>query len=393
MNIVVSGIWDFRISSLGAQALSDGLLLKLHTLYPDASIGTLGPTSLPLVRWLIRAADGHPSLYAACFQLIYLAYRFIKRNRNRTIGQADVLIISGDGLVADIFATSTVMFACEIRYAIEQDIPVISLNQSVNTTPGSLAHHCVTHWYMAAPLSVREIDSQRELSRFFPNREIPLAIDAAFLCPPPTSEESDRFHRALDSIKRELGINRYVLVGIRANRPSDQHIDEDAWCAVLELVAEAFPEHAILLASTCAEYDIALARRLAQRVDSAVVAEQLIDWTTYNYRFFQVLLREAAACISDRYHQNVLAVLNGTPFIPVAGNTSKTGGIRDLVGWPIPIQDLPATDNLEGYREALTYLVHNYPKLKDYLKEEAPPAIAEHDRYREILKDVIDGAK
>lgn len=391
MKIVVSGMWDFRISSLGAQALSEGLLLKMGDVYPDATIEAMEPAHLPFLRRLVMLVESRPALFHVWFDLVYHAYRILNRQRIRNIAKADLFVVSGDGLVADIFVTSTVMFACEIRYAIERSIPVVSLNQSINTSNGSLAHYCVSHWFMGAPLSVREIDSQHVLSRQFPAREIPVAIDAAFLCPPPTEEELRRFGSFLQRMKKRLGIDRYILVGVRANRPSGQAIDEDAWCAVLESAKERFPERVMLLASTCAEHDMPLARRLAQRVAGAVVAEELMDWTTYNYRFFQVLLQGAHACISDRYHQNVLAALNGTPFIPVAGNTSKTGGIRDLIAWPIPIQQLPTKDNLDGYREALDYLVGHYAELKNHLRELAPAAIKQHDRYREVLQGITDG--
>ena len=391
MNIVVSGIWDFCISSLGAQALSDGLMIKLRRLYPGTDLQPFGPASLPLLRWFVSIVDKRPKLYDPWFFLIYLAYRLVNYKRIRAISSADLLVISGDGLVADIFATSTVMFACEIRYALAHGIPTISLNQSVNITPRTLAHYCVTHWFMKAPLSVREVDSQRELSRYFPNRDIPLAIDAAFLCPAPTDDELVRFGALSKAIRKDLGIDRYILVGIRGNRPSNQAIDEDAWCSVLKMTAEAFPGHTILLASTCAEHDAPLARRLARRVENAVVAEVLMDWETYNYRFYQVLLRDSVACISDRYHQNVLSILNGIPFIPVAGNTSKTGGIRDLLGWPIPIQPIPTKDNLPGYQKALDQLLTDYPRLQKQLREKAPPTIQLHDRYQQILKNAFKG--
>jgi polysaccharide pyruvyl transferase WcaK-like protein len=391
MAIVVSGLWDYRISSLGAQALSAGLRHKVEQTFPGQPLQVLYNDDLfkgyGSVLGLVRRI---PLLYPPVFHLFYKLYRRLHAERVATIAAADLLVVSGDGVVADLFTPHTVMLAFDIRAAAEAGTRLVSLNQSINITRRSLAAYCVRHYFMTHPISVREAKSQALLGELFGRTDVPVHIDAAFLVRPLDEHEDAGFARELADLKQRHGFDDYVLVGIRGNRPATQVIDTDAWREVVRATAETFGR-TVILASTTAEFDLPLARKIAAGCDDVLILPELIDWGRYNHRFFIYLLRQAYANVADRYHQNVFSALAGTPFLPVEGNTSKTSGLVALLGYDMPVLPLPTAANLPAYRDALRHLADHHAEIKTSLAHTVRDATEHYDGYSQLMQATMAG--
>ncbi len=391
MAIVISGLWDYRISSLGAQALSAGILHKVEHTFPDTPIHVLYNDDLfrgygALLGGVRRAR----ALYVPVFYLFYRLYRHLHPKRVAAIAAADLLVVSGDGVVADLFTPHTVMLTFDIRAAEAAGTPVVTLNQSVNITKRSLAAYCVQHHFINHPISVREGRSQALLKKLFDRQDVPVHIDAAFLVRPIDEHETTLFQRKLSRLRQIHGFDEFVLVGVRGNRPASQLIDVDAWREVVRATV-AVLGRTVVLASTTPEFDQPLAHRIAEGCENVVVAPELIDWGHYNYRFFIYMVGQAYANVADRYHQNVFSALSGTPFLPVEGNTDKTAGLVSLLNYDLAVLPLPTASGLAQFQDALHQLKTRHTELREELTSSVRSAMHDHDGYAQLLRDTIDG--
>ncbi|MCX7591853.1 MAG: polysaccharide pyruvyl transferase family protein [Kiritimatiellae bacterium] len=389
MSVVISGLWDRTISSLGAQALSDGMRAKLAALWPDKEVVELRNENLFTgCSTLIRLFDGKKVFYPVLFTILGTVYQIRFLRRVRAIRKSELLIINGDGIVGDQFTYHTALLALDLRMALKSGVKCVSLNQSINVTRGSFAHYCVKRYFLQCPVSVREAESLHYLQEEFGRHDVVLSLDSAFLVPPLDAKEISRYDEALSSFRSRYGFEEYVMVGVRANRPRWQIVDTRAWAEVIRAAAEIF-QCSILLASSTPEYDIPLARRLSKLSGLGIVIEELMNWQKYDYRFFLYLVARALASVSDRYHQNVFAALVGTPFVPVEGNTTKTLGLQFLLPPGLRVLPVPSVSNLNSYHEALRLVWQNNQAIRAHLRDSVTKLKSTHDRYEELLKAAL----
>lgn len=385
MTIAISGLWDYRTTSLGAQALSDGMRAKLSAVWPDEPVIELHNENLfPGCSTLLRLAEGKQFLCQPLLKLLQCFYRLRFPGRAKAIHQSDLLIINGDGIVGDQFTYHTTLLTLDICAATAFGVRAVSLNQSVNITRGSLAYYCVKNHFLHFPIAVRENESLRYLREEFGRNDVMLCVDSAFVVPPLSGEETQRYANELADLKKKYRFDEYVVVGVRANRPRTQRIEERAWADIIRAAATIF-QRPVILASSTPLYDIPLARRLRTLAGEGIVLEELMDWQRFNYRFFLHFLRNAFVSISDRYHQNVFAALVGTPFVPVEGNTSKTLGLKTLLHGELSVLPLPTAGNLNDYYRALRWVQVHHEATRQHLQKAVPQMCARYDRYSEIL--------
>lgn len=385
MIITVAGIDNtVTTNSLGIQAVSDGLLTRLKNIFPDARIiRHLKDYRISKEIWSEGdRVDQNPPLYRDYF------YRFVKHfkerhpERVRNIQASDRLIICGDGIIADLFPQWCLVLAAEASIAMENGIPFVTLDQSVNVSRRSLAGFAVEHVFLKAPVSVRELDSIDVMKRTFQTENVHLAIDTAFLVDPVSEVEKPLYDQYLKTLKGQYGFSEYLLFSARGKRPSHQPIDPEAWAVVLRRMAEIF-DLPVVFASTCPAEDIAVAREIKKRFKPVILPEELLDSGKYDYRFFLHLSASSTANLSDRYHQNVFSLLSNTPFLPVEGNTSKSKGLIEMVQYPFEILPLITMNRIDSFLQALNNFSSRYQELQHFLIHQKQ--IRPFDRYREFL--------
>ncbi len=395
MKILVVGLWDFSISSLGAQALSDGLLHILKKQFPNDEIVPLPFAKLGII---VRKLGYLLSLrnrwiYSLIFNFSYLIYLLLNISRRTFFNNADLLIVSGDGIVADIFWFDTLYLACDIKYAQTRNIKVITLNQSVNTQPGSFADFLVRKYFITNPIALREEQSYRYIKNIVEsnkqNIQVYKCVDSAFFVPHLTEEEKKQFKLYADSIYEKYNLipRQFCVVGIRGNRPPDQIIDLNAWASFIKQM-RSIVSMPVIFASTCAEYDIPLAHKLKEYIDELIIIEELYDWQKYNYRFFLYLLKDSYLSVSDRYHQNVFSALCRTPFLPIQGNTSKTQGLIDLFEYPFDVLPLPQENNIRELTRELKRLIENRTQICELLAE-LDDRLSSQGQYERLLTSAV----
>lgn len=390
MSIAVSGLWDYRISSLGAQGLSDGIVKRVSDTYPDDILIRLNVVShLPRAGFLIRIFGRNKLFYSFLFKIIYKKYCKLYSKRIEQIEKLSALVMSCDGIVADIFQFDTCMLACDIKAAMENNVKVVSLNQSMNVSKGSFAGYCVERYFLPNALSVREPDSADVLLDEFGYACKNISLDAAFLVDKLSQAENQIYNDYLTKIMAKYRLKPdYIVLGIRGNRPLSQSYDIKDWVNILHEIQDLWPDKDIVFASTACNLDINVGRSLAEEFPKLVVIEDYIDFGRFNYRFFIYFLSQALFSISDRYHQNVFAALCATPFIAFEANTSKTQGLRDLLKYPIDILTLDTLKAPTQIKQTLNYLYNNYNEIKSKLPDLLQEAISAHDNYTSILQEV-----
>lgn len=111
---------------------------------------------------------------------------------------------------------------------------------------------------------------------------------------------------------------------------------------------------AIVVASTKDDSRLAQWARATWQNDTfAVLPEQI------SYRQVAYVLARCSLLLGGRYHMALLAACQGTPIVPLRGNTFKNEGLVELLGWPAltgdPLQSVieQCLDVLE-HREALS---------------------------------------
>ena len=65
-------------------------------------------------------------------------------------------------------------------------------------------------------------------------------------------------------------------------------------------------------------------------------------------------LKKIRLVVSGRYHINIMSRMAGVPFVPLASNTWKMEGARELYGWPVPV-----LAGESGLNDALSSLIVN----------------------------------
>jgi polysaccharide pyruvyl transferase WcaK-like protein len=372
MVITVAGIDSFvSTNNLGIQAISDGLLWRLKKIFPKARlIRHLKNYRINRDIWkMAEKVDGQPERYEEYFSEFFKAFKYSHPDRITDIVQSDQLIICGDGIIADIFPQWCLVLAAEAGVAIENGIPFVSLDQSVNTKSTSLAGYAVKNIFLKAPISVREPYSLQLLKEQFNAHKVDLSIDTAFLVDPLSLEEIGLYSRWLNELKRLYRFDDFLVFSVRGKRPPSQPIDAKSWATVLSKLSQTF-DVPILFASTCPMEDFPLAREIRSHFSGFIMPDELIDSGKYNYRFMVYLLKQAVMNISDRYHQNVFSLLSNTPFIPVEGNTNKSHSLIEMVKYPIGLLPILTHDHLGLYEEKIHELSLRYRLIKDFLENE-----------------------
>ncbi len=392
MKILISGFWDRNISSLGAQALSEGLLYIVKNKFPKDDVTPLQFPRLgryfdKLMGYMVNSRN--KIVYFVILSISYLIYLAINSKRCKQLKSADLLIVNGDGIVADIFWLDTLTLALDIKYAQEHKIKVVTLNQSVNTVPGSFADFLVRKFFLTNPIALREEGSYRYIQQVVrqENKDVKVlkSVDSAFLVPLLDENETEKFSKETSAIyqKYNLQPKNFCIVGVRGNRPKDQIINPQAWGKIISAMRE-ITNKPIIFASTCPEYDIPLSHKIKEYVPELIIIEELYDWGRFNYRFFLHMLKDSFLCVSDRYHQNVFAALCQIPFVPIQGNTGKTKGLIELLEYPIDVLPLPDSHNTEEIISKIRDVTKQYNEIKK-ITDSLEAKLKMSNRYDEAL--------
>jgi polysaccharide pyruvyl transferase WcaK-like protein len=390
MKIVLAGVDNYcSTNSLGIQAMSDGIRRRIGDIFPGAEIVTHLKTLTPSGKdwyWL-KVVAGNPSFTKP---MLWYLYRKFKRNepvRIEEIKKSDILIVSGDGIIADIFTGWGLTLAFEMMVAIENKVPCYFVNQSVNVTVKSILGYVVMNYFRKCKLSVREGISARLLADSFGIEGTPISVDSAFFVDSLTDFEEELFASWWSPLKKKYNFDDYIVVGIRGKRPKDQPISAESWAKAIDETMKKFPSKQIVFVSSCPKEDIVLAKQIQSVIPELIVIDELTDTEKYNYRFLMYVLNGASLTISDRYHQLILSLLVGTPVIPVEGNTSKTAGLFELIGTEVPLLPVLTPENSYRYNETIKYVSENYSEIKKAMPERSH--YSSFDRYDNIFNNSL----
>ena len=348
-------MWNYTEGSLGAQALSDGLLTEVRATFPDAQIycpkqifSRYLPEKILHSRLFTKFFKRHIFNY---FKKLYIR---IAVENVKHIASADLVIISGDGIVTDIFPHSTLQLATEIDIANDYNIKCLSLNQSANFVRGGFVDYLFQKSFMRYPVQLREEDSFKFV-KSMPNPKnvhIERGIDSAFLTKPLGCSETNFYDKELiEPIYQAYNIleKEYICVSVRANRPKSQDINLEIWAEFFEYV-QVSTKMKLLYLSSANHLDKINGIKISKIFSNLVVVNEFDDYGKYNYRVIERIIQKSAFSISDRYHQNVFSLLTNTPFIGFEANTSKTQGLIDTMGYKGEIFELPNKQNIDDLK-------------------------------------------
>jgi polysaccharide pyruvyl transferase WcaK-like protein len=372
MKIVLAGVDNYySTNSLGIQAMSDGIRCRIGEIFPGAELLTHLKTLTPSGRdwnWL-KVVNGHPFLAKPMLWYLYRKFKINEPVRIEEIKKSDILIVSGDGIIADIFTGWGLTLAFEMMVAIENNVPCYFVNQSINVTTKSILGYVVMSYFRKCRVSVREGISARLLADSFGIEGTPISVDSAFFVDPLTGFEEELFASWWSPLKKKYNFDDYIIVGVRGKRPKDQPISAESWAKAINETMNKFPSKQIVFVSSCPKEDIVLAKQIQSIIPGLIVIDELADTEKYNYRFLMFLLRGSFLTISDRYHQLILSLLVGTPVIPIEGNTSKTAGLFELIGTDVPLLSVLTPENSCRYNDTIKYVSENYSEIKKAMPE------------------------
>jgi polysaccharide pyruvyl transferase WcaK-like protein len=385
--IYISGIWNYTQTSLGGQALSDGIVNIVEENFTSSNIHLGNMISF------FRGADRILNIlckYEILFKYIFKFYSYIYKKRYihqvDKIKESDLLIINGDGVVADIFPKDSLQFAIEIKIALDNGIEFVSMNQSINVKNGSFVDCLVKKYFLQGNISLREVESYLRIKRYSNNDSIVnLSIDSAFLTKNISKNESLHYKEFLLSNlfnKYDLKEDEFIIVGIRGNRPPGQTISIKHWAEFLQNV-EKITSKKIVFVSTTMLLDYPIALKIKKIFNNLIVIDEILDYGKYNYRVIEYFISLSYLSISDRYHQNVFSLLMGTPLIAFEGNTSKTQGLIDTMGYEGEIYNLPDKNNID---RLLTSLSKDLENLNNINFNSVKKNIVEKNTYSEFFR-------
>jgi polysaccharide pyruvyl transferase WcaK-like protein len=385
--IYISGIWNYTQTSLGGQALSDGIVNIVEENFTSSNIHLGNMISF------FRGADRILNIlckYEILFKYIFKFYSYIYKKRYihqvDKIKESDLLIINGDGVVADIFPKDSLQFAIEIKIALDNGIEFVSMNQSINVKNGSFVDYLVKKYFLQGNISLREVESYLRIKRYSNNDSIVnLSIDSAFLTKNISKNESLHYKEFLLSNlfnKYDLKENEFIIVGIRGNRPPGQTISIKHWAEFLQNV-EKITSKKIVFVSTTMLLDYPIALKIKKIFNNLIVIDEILDYGKYNYRVIEYFISLSYLSISDRYHQNVFSLLMGTPLIAFEGNTSKTQGLIDTMGYDGEIYNLPDKNNID---RLLTSLSKDLENLNNINFNSVKKNIVDKNTYSEFFR-------
>ncbi len=385
--IYISGIWNYTQTSLGGQALSDGIVNIVEENFTSSNIHLGNMISF------FRGADRILNIlckYEILFKYIFKFYFYIYKKRYihqvDKIKESDLLIINGDGVVADIFPKDSLQFAIEIKIALDNGIEFVSMNQSINVKNGSFVDCLVKKYFLQGNISLREVESYLRIKRYSNNDSIVnLSIDSAFLTKNISKNESLHYKEFLLSNlfnKYDLKEDEFIIVGIRGNRPPGQTISIKHWAEFLQNV-EKITSKKIVFVSTTMLLDYPIALKIKKIFNNLIVIDEILDYGKYNYRVIEYFISLSYLSISDRYHQNVFSLLMGTPLIAFEGNTSKTQGLTDTMGYEGEIYNLPDKNNID---RLLTSLSKDLENLNNINFNSVKKNIVEKNTYSEFFR-------
>ena len=371
MIITVAGIDNFvSTNSLGIQAISDGLLTLLKKIFPGAQfIKHLKDYKMSYEIWKKAfEVDGHPHLYKDYIDEFIENFMENHPQRVEDIQRSDRVIICGDGIISDIFPQWCLVLVAEAAIATANDIPFVTLDQSINTSNNRLTGYAVKKYFLKSPISVRELNSLKLLKDEFNVDNVNLSIDTAFLVDTLSEAEISLFDQYLEELKDRYEFDHYLVFSARGKRPDFQPIDPRAWGRVIEELSHTF-NGSVLFASSCPAEDLPLAHDIQVYFRNFIIIDDLVDWGKYNYRFFLYMLEKAVMSISDRYHQNVFSLLSKTPFIPVEGNTSKSHGLIEMLKYPFSMLPILTDEHLPLYENKIAEFSLRYNDIKRFLEK------------------------
>ncbi len=387
MKIFVSGIWDYTEGSLGAQALSDGLLTEVRKTFPNAQIycpkqvfSKYFPEKILHNKLLTKLFKKQITAY---FKSLY---KRIAAENVKLIASANLVIISGDGIVTDIFPHSTLQLATEIELASDYGVRCISLNQSANFVRKGFVDYLFQRSFMRYPIQLREEDSF-QFVKSMPNPHnvyIERGIDSAFLTKPLSQSEINYYDKELiNPIYQAYGLSEkeYICISVRANRPKSQNINLKYWAEFFRHV-QATAKKKLLYLSSANHLDKVNGIKLANAIDNLVIVNEFDDYGKYNYRVIERMIQKSAFSISDRYHQNVFSLLTNTPLISFEANTNKTQGLIDTMGYRGEILELPDEQNIVDLKRKFDFAWGNKDILDFSIVKKN---IHEKNTYRQFL--------
>lgn len=252
MKIVISGIDNYSsTNSLGIQAMSDGIINKVGEIYPNAELILHFKTLIPSKtewRWL-KFIEGYPIFNKPTIAYLYGKFKRQQQDRVEEIKRADRLIVSGDGIIADIFTGWGLSLAFEMMVAIENNITCYFVNQSINVSAKSILGYVVSQFFPKCHISVREGISARLLNQLFGLEKTPISIDSAFFVAPLNNLEKEQFAYLITQLKERYRFDNYIIVGVRGKRPTDQSISVESWVEVIKELMLRFPSQKVVFVS------------------------------------------------------------------------------------------------------------------------------------------------
>jgi len=333
MRIFLSCDYYPLIDNLGSQALTEGLIINLNKrknldilrrgfisdyfrsfkskfkLIPHKLLSNLLKKRLP---------------YECAEQIFEIAFNLFTKfpelkGRIRDLITSDWIVVSGDGIMADIFEKSAFDALLDVYFAKKLNIPTIIVNHSVNFSD-NVFFEFYKKMSFSAHLKAVVVREKRSLERLkeygFQNEKLYLRYDCAFLV-------NSLSKSAGESALKIRGINtKQKLAGIviRANRPTTQKLNLVSYKNLINfLKASGFSP---LFLTSCPYHDYKVGIKLAKDLNLTLLSDY-----NYCYAEYIAILKNMDIVVSDRYHTVVFCFLANTPFVAFKGNTDKIEGL------------------------------------------------------------------
>jgi len=317
---------SFKSINWGGQATSKGIKTLVEKTYPNAEFVPLDLPPFPLNKIRIFRIWWEKKLIKAILNDDRNAVvKYLKKLNidNSFFKGFDTVCFNGEGAIhansGHLVRLMGILYEFKKRGAF-----VSALNQTVDIGNNEMLKKLIKKVYsMVDYLAVREPVSQRELQALGLNPE--LVGDAAYALGKFSDDQ-------INSLIPDLNLpTKFIAVTgssyLKKNKKSIGMMDK-----LLEEIQTFYKDVPIyFLANT--KTDIYLAKILKKKYHFEIFA------SPEKHDRAMAIIAKAYIVIGGRQHPNIFAAMQGTPFIPLKGNTHKMEGVVELLHYPISVLD------------------------------------------------------
>ena len=311
----------------------------------DAVSRWMDRTSLlnnPVVRAVEARVERRAGLGPVAALKPYLLRNHMARRLTGLIESADVVCFLGGGLIADHLWAYMPSFLFELYLAKRLGRRVVAVSESV-AVADPLVSEAAGHVHRMLDFHlVREpLSRERLLALGVPEDRMAVCPDFAF------AAAADPAGATCDPLPP--GSVALIIRG-------DRHVDTESWRQLVRHLSASGRQ--VFAVSTCSAHDAKAMRQIAAGAPLRLAP------ASRDFRDIVAGLKGCDLVVTDRFHGAILALLAGTPVLPLESNTFKMRGLFQMFDYPADVVPPLGGASCERVAAAADRLMSNLPAAR-----------------------------